>query len=278
MLEIGYHVSIAGEMDLAFDRAREIGCTAMQVFLGNPRGWGAKELTEEEVGLFREKLKKFGPSRMFAHMAYLPNIASPNAFAYRKSLEALRFSLERCNLLGIRFLVTHLGSHLGEGKESGLRRAAVAVGKAEDVLGKVTLLLENEAGQRNTIGSRMEDLAELQLIIRDGPGGIRVGFCMDTCHLFEAGYDIGNAKVLSGVFEVIDSRDVRVIHLNDARYPLGRALDRHANIGQGYIGKEGFRTFLNHPAVRGKPLIMETPSRALATDRGQIRLVRRLAQ
>ena len=273
MTDIGYHVSISGSIGLAFGRAAMIGCTAMQIFLGNPRGWGAKELTEKEIKDFRAKGRKFGASKVFAHMAYLPNIASPNELAYGKSVEALDFSLRRCNALGIRYLVTHLGSHLGQGKELGFRRAAEAIGRMEGVSGGVTLLLENEAGQRNSIGSRVEDLAELKARIRDRAPGVRLGFCMDTCHLFEAGYDIGSKEVLSEIFEVINSGDVRVIHLNDARYPLGRALDRHENIGLGCIGEAGFRTFLNYPVVAGKPLIMETPSRSLLEDRRQIRLV-----
>jgi deoxyribonuclease-4 len=273
MFRIGYHVSIAGSIDLAFDRALMIGCTAMQVFLGNPRGWGAKELTGEEINGFRAKGRKFGASNVFAHMAYLPNIASPNESAYRKSVGALEFSLRRCNRLGIRYLVTHLGSHLGEGKELGFRRAADAIAQTRGVSGDVTLLLENEAGQRNTIGSKVEDLAELRSTIQDRAGGTRVGFCIDTCHLYEAGYDVSDEETLSGIFGVIDPDEVRVIHLNDARYPLGSALDRHENIGVGYIGKAGFRTFLNHPAVAGKPIIMETPSRSLQEDRQQIRLV-----
>lgn len=278
MLRIGYHVSIAGGMDLAFDRAMAIGCTAMQVFLSNPRGWGAKELTVEEAGEFRRKGRKFGASQVFAHMAYLPNIASPNEFAYRKSVEALEFSLRRCNLLGIKYLVTHLGSHLGMGKELGFRRATEAICRMEGAVGNVSLLLENEAGQRNSIGSTVEDLAELRARIRDRARRIRIGFCMDTCHLFEAGYDIGREEVLSKIFEVIDPDDVHVIHLNDARYPLGRALDRDENIGRGYIGKAGFETFLNCPAVLGKPMIMETPSRNLGEDRRQIRLVESLVR
>lgn len=278
MLRIGYHVSIAGSMDLAFDRAETIGCTAMQVFLSNPRGWGAKALTEEEVSEFRAKGRKFGASEVFAHMAYLPNIASPNEFAYGKSIDALELSLKRCELLGIRYLVTHLGSHLGRGKELGFDRAVEAIGRMEGIARNVTLLLENEAGQRNSIGSRIEDLAELRDRIRARARGISVGFCMDTCHLFEAGYDIGSRKVLSEIFGIVDPDDVRVIHLNDARYPLGRALDRHENIGSGYIGEAGFRTFLNYPEVAGKPMIMETPSRSLREDRRQIRLVESLVR
>jgi deoxyribonuclease IV len=278
MLRIGYHVSIAGSMDLAFDRASMIGCTAMQVFLSNPRGWGAKTLTENEIEEFRAKGRKFGASQVFAHMAYLPNIASSNEFAYKKSVEALESSLRRCDLLGIKYLVTHLGSHLGQGREVGFDRAVEAIGGTEGIARNVTLLLENEAGQRNSIGSRVEDLAELRSRIHERASGIRVGFCMDTCHLFEAGYDIGSEKVLGGIFDAIAPGDVHVIHLNDARYPLGRALDRHENIGLGYIGKAGFRVFLNYPSVAGKPMIMETPSRSLQEDRRQIRLVEGLVR
>jgi deoxyribonuclease-4 len=276
MLRIGYHVSIAGSMDLAFDRAAMIGCTAMQVFLSNPRGWGAKQLTEYEIEEFRTKGRKFGASQVFAHMAYLPNIASPNEFAYRKSAEALESSLRRCDLLGINYLVTHLGSHLGQGREIGFDRAVEAIGGMEGIAKNVTLLLENEAGQRNSIGSRIEDLAELRSRIRERAKGIRVGFCMDTCHLFEAGYDVGSKEVLAEIFDVIDPDDVHVVHLNDARYPLGRALDRHENIGLGYIGKAGFKVFLNYPSIAGKPMIMETPSRSLQEDRRQIGLVESL--
>lgn len=278
MLRIGYHVSISGSMDLAFDRAAMIGCTAMQVFLSNPRGWGAKQLPAEEIAEFRAKGRNFGADQVFAHMAYLPNIASPNEFAYKKSTVALESSLRRCDLLGIRYLVTHLGSHLGEGKEVGISRAVEAIGQMEGIAKGVTLLLENEAGQRNSIGSTIEDLAELRSRIRDRTRGIDTGFCMDTCHLFEAGYDVGSRKVLSEVFDVIDMKDVRVIHLNDARYPLGRALDRHENIGRGYIGRSGFETFLNYPGIADKPMIMETPSRSLREDRQQIRLVEGLVR
>lgn len=278
MLRIGYHVSIAGSIDLAFDRAKEVGCTAMQVFLSNPRGWSVKTLEKEEIQAFRAKDRSFGIAPVFAHMTYLPNIASPNNSAYKKSVAALESALQRCDLLGIRYLIIHLGSHLGKGREVGFDRAIGALREVENRDKEIMLLLENEAGQRNSIGSRLEDLVDLHARISKEVNEIDVGFCLDTCHVFEAGYDIRNKEVVSEVFDELGEENVRVIHLNDARFDLGRAVDRHENIGLGFIGKDGFRTFLRHKAVRGKPLIMETPMRSTRTDRQEIDLVRRLVK
>jgi deoxyribonuclease-4 len=276
MLRIGYHVSITGSIDLAFDRAREIGCTTMQIFLSNPRGWNIKELGESEIKSFREKGRSFGVAFVFAHMTYLPNIASPNQSAYAKSVDALKSALQRCNILDIRYLVLHLGSDLGKGKEAGFERAVIAIKKVESYAKRVTLLLENEAGQRNSIGSKLDDLVELKKRINRQVSGVDVGFCLDTCHAFEAGYEIGKKEVASEIFDALGKENVHLIHLNDARYELGRGVDRHENIGFGFIGREGFRTFLNHKAVIGKPLIMETPMRSFGTDREEIDLVKSL--
>ena len=276
MLRIGYHVSIAGRVDLAFDRAREIGCTAMQVFLSNPRGWGAKELATEEIDAFRSKSRDFGISPVLAHMTYLPNIASPNGFAYKKSLEALDFTLGRCRELGIKHLVTHLGSHLGKGNEVGFSRIVSAFSATSGAAKGVSILMENEAGQRNSVGSRLKDLSEIHGRVRDEVPDLDVGFCIDTCHLFEAGYDIRKAEVVGEVFDALGRANIRAIHLNDARYELGRGLDRHENIGEGHIGTAGFRAFLNYSGVKGLPMIMETPRRSPSRDIQQIRLVKRL--
>lgn len=278
MLKIGYHVSISGRIDLAFDRAREIGCTTMQVFLSNPRGWGAKKLSSEEIDAFRSKSRSFGISPVLAHMTYLPNLASTNEFAYKKSVETLDFTLRRCRTLGIRHLVTHLGSHLGKGREEGFARIISALKSSATQARGISLFLENEAGQRNSIGSRIEDLSELRAMILDEAPGIDVGFCVDTCHLFEAGYDIRKKEVIGAVFDALGRRNIKAVHLNDARYELGRGLDRHDNIGKGYIGRKGFAEFLSFGFVRRLPIIMETPVRDPETDRQQIALVKRLAK
>jgi deoxyribonuclease-4 len=278
MLRIGYHVSISGRIDLAFDRAREIGCAAMQVFLSNPRGWGIKILTNDEIAAFRSKSISFGVSAVLAHMTYLPNLASPNEFAYKKSLEALDFALDRCRTLGIRHLVTHLGSHLGKGREAGFARIISALRSSAGGAKGVSILLENEAGQRNSIGSHIEDLSELRARIVDEAPELDVGFCIDTCHLFEAGYDVRRNDVIGGVFDALGRRNIKAIHLNDARYDLGRGLDRHENIGEGYIGRKGFAEFLSFEFVRKLPIIMETPVRGPEIDRQQMALVERLAR
>ncbi len=274
MLRIGYHVSISGGLDQAFGRAREIGCTAMQIFLSNPRGWDLKELGKEEKESFISKINGPEISPVVVHMPYLPNIASPNDAVYGKSVDALDAALRRCGTLGIRHLVTHLGSDLGKGKEAGLARAVKAVAKVKESVGEVALLLENEAGQRNSIGSRLDDLVVLrEMMDKEGVG---VGFCLDTCHVFEAGYDIRNTEAISEIFDTLGKENIRVIHLNDAKFDRGKGLDRHENIGRGFIGKEGIGTFLNHKAVRGKPLIMETPMMVPGNEFDEMALVKSL--
>jgi deoxyribonuclease-4 len=248
----------------------------MQIFLSNPRGWSVKELGSAEIAAFRKKGADFGMANVFAHMTYLPNIASPNEAAYRLSVGALRTALVRCNTLGVRRLILHLGSHLGQGKEIGFGRAVKAIASVKEEIGGVTLLLENEAGQNNSIGSTLADLTHLRVRMGE-EAGVEVGFCLDTCHAFEAGYDLRDAGIISDAFEELGVENVGVIHLNDAKYDLGKASDRHANIGYGFIGKEGFRTFLNHKAVRGKALIMETPMRGPSRDGKELELVRSLA-
>jgi deoxyribonuclease-4 len=273
LLRIGYHVSISGSVDFALDRAREIGCTCMQIFPSNPRSWAVKELDEEEMERFRRKQKSYGISPVFAHMPYLPNLASPRDEVYDKSRGALAAALERCNLLRIRYLIVHLGSHLGSGAEAGRERVASAISEAEKRRGNVTILLENEAGQRNSVGSRLEELVSIYNRVDRGS----VGFCLDTCHVFAAGYDIRKKEVAQEVVETLGIERIHCLHLNDSRYPLGSKLDRHADIGFGHIGKKGFETFLGCEGIAEKPMVMETP--LVDTPRGaagELRLVRKM--
>lgn len=269
MLRIGYHVSISGSMDLAFDRAREIGCTAMQIFPSNPRGWEIKALGDGERKNFIEKSKKFDIRPIVAHMPYLPNLSSPKKPVYEKSKKALKLAIERCNTLGIQYLVLHLGSSLGEPKQDGIRNAADAVAAHIDSIAGC-VLLEDQAGTRNSVGSELEDLVS----IRDRIASKKVGFCFDTCHAFAAGYDVRSAEVLDRIGKVLG--DIQVVHLNDAKYGLGSHRDRHENLGLGYIGKEGLKAILSHKGFRDKPLIMETPFNPLLPLGYEIGLVRKL--
>jgi deoxyribonuclease-4 len=255
MLRLGYHVSIANGISLAFDRAKQEGCTAMQIFLTNPRGWRISYIPEEEIAAFVEKSKSFDIKPVVAHMPYLPNLASPNKSTFSKSIDSLKANIYICNKLGIKYLVAHLGSHLGEGKEKGMKNLAEAISSVEDLLGNTMILLENEAGQRNSIGSSMEDLSEIRRLVASK----NVAFCLDTCHLFAAGYDLGNRKVLERIDREIGFKNVYLFHLNDAKYELGSCLDRHENIGLGCIGTKGFSEFFAYKGINSKPFIMETP-------------------
>ncbi|HUB92728.1 MAG TPA: deoxyribonuclease IV [Candidatus Saccharimonadales bacterium] len=253
MLRIGYHVSVAKSIDLAFDRAAEMGCTAMQIFVSNPRGWEVKDIPEEDVGNFIGKSKTFDVDPVVAHMPYLPNLGSTGEATHKKTTETLDKTIRLCSELGIKYLVTHLGSHLGKGTETGIRNVIAAINQA-DGLGRVKLLLENTSGSTNSIGSTVEELAA----IYDGVSG-KVGFCLDTCHLFAAGYDIRKAETMDEIYGKVGMKNVNLFHLNDTKFDLGSHLDRHENIGKGFIGAEGIRKFLSHKGVKEKPMILETP-------------------
>lgn len=271
VLRLGYHMSISGSLDLAFDRAHEIGCNCMQIFLSNPRAWSMKELGEDDIERFRAKGKSFGVSPVFAHMPYLPNLASPREYVYKKSAEALREAMERCEALEVRYLIAHLGSTLGTDESAAFDRVVEAVQSAQSVSANTRILLENEAGQRNSVGSKLEELVQLY----DAIGSSNVGFCVDTCHLFAAGYDIRKREVVNEIIGALGTSRIHAIHLNDAKYPLGSGLDRHESIGFGSIGGKGLRTFLGSAAVEDKPLIMETPREKSSTE-SELRLVRKL--
>lgn len=280
MVMVGCHVSIAGSIAFAVERARERGCDTFQIFSRNPRGWKAKDLDPDSVDAFRTAMSASGLGPVVDHMPYLPNPASPDDEIYEKSVEALTRELQRCALLGIPYLVTHLGHHRGAGAEAGQKRVVAAVNRALADAGEggVMLLLENTAGEKNSVGTTAADLSR----ILDGlDAAERVGICFDTCHAFAAGYDLRTAEGVDAVFgeleDLIGLARLRVVHLNDCKGALGSGLDRHEHIGLGSIGEEGFRHILRHPAVRGLPLICETPVDERRDDLGNIAKVRELA-
>jgi deoxyribonuclease-4 len=213
-------------------------------------------------------------------MPYLPNLASARDEVYQKSVQALALELERCRILGISYLVTHLGSHLGAGRESGMERIVSALEAAlEGESGRTVLLLENSSGTRNSVGSSFQEIAT---IIDSLPQEKeRIGVCLDTCHLHAAGYDLRSSQALESVLEqfrdCIKMEHLRLIHLNDCRGGLGAHLDRHEHIGLGQIGEEGFRAVLSHPALSGLPMILETPQDSRRDDLGNLETARHLA-
>jgi deoxyribonuclease-4 len=276
MMLLGAHVSISGAIHMSVDRAVELGCTTFQIFTRNPRGWTYTKLKKAEVDEFRRKSEAAGFRVAMAHMPYLPNIASPKKDIYEKSVRSLVAELERCGALGLELLVVHVGSHLGAGLEKGVEQVANAVNRAvEAVDNQVKVLLENMAGQRNSCGSRFEDIAEILSRVKNAD---RVGVCLDTCHLLAAGYDIRSEEAVDATIsrfdKVVGLNRLWAVHLNDSKGALGSGLDRHEHIGMGNIGENGFKAFINHPAIRDKPMVIETPEDErgnYATDLAKLR-------
>ena len=275
---IGFHISIEKSLDLAFDRAQEIGCTTFQIFTRNPRTWRFKPLKEDQTEAFRGKRKKSNFKFLVAHMPYLPNLASPDKATMKASRLSLCEEVKRCDALGIDYLVTHLGSHLGGGTVLGVKNVSDAVNQAlASSDGGTTILLENMAGQKNSVGSRFE---ELRLILDRVKMAERVGVCLDTCHAFASGFDLSGAEAVSqsmAVFEDSVGYDsIKVIHLNDSKGGLGSNLDRHENVGKGKIGVKGMKAFLHYKGITERPLIMETPYDDLKGMKQSLSLVRSL--
>jgi len=273
------HVSISGTLDQAPDRARELECDTFQMFTRNPRGWNFSKLNQDEVKEFRRKNSTYNLAPVVTHMPYLPNLSSPKKAIYNKSVKSLVAEVERSSTLGIPYVVTHLGSHLGKGQETGLERLVSAINIAfEQNKNDVMLLLENTAGTKNSMGSTFE---EIQRIIDGVEDKERVGICLDTAHAFAAGYDIRTPNGVNATMKKFDSAlglaHLKVIHLNDSKVPLGAGRDRHEHIGLGYIGEEGFRALFKQDAVQGLPFIMETPIDERRDEAGNIKKVRELS-
>ncbi len=279
-LKVGMHVSIAGTIDQAVDRAVESHCDTFQIFTRNPRGWKVSKLEPEEVESFKLKLRQHKIGPVVSHMPYLPNLSSPKDDFYEKSVEALVGEVDRCTALKIQYIVIHLGSHLGYGREAGLKRLVGALNRATPkIKGDLKILLENTAGQANSMGSKFEDLRE---IIDQSRHPKRLGVCLDSCHLYASGYDLHTSKSVKATMErfneVVGVDELKVVHVNDSRNGLGSGLDRHEHIGMGYIGEEGFKALLHYPSISELPLILETPIDERRDDQENLKLVRELGK
>jgi deoxyribonuclease IV len=259
---LGAHEGIAGGVSKAFARAEADGADCLQIFTRNARGWAAKPLDDDEVQAFRSEARRTRKP-VAAHSSYLINCASPDRSIRKKSWAALGDELERCERLGIPALIFHPGSH---GKESeGIRLVGEAMTRAlENVPGKARLLVETTAGQGDSIGWRFEQVAALRDAV---PGRMRrrVGVCVDTCHVWSAGYDIssdeGYERTLDELEEVVGLSNVEAFHLNDSKKPKGCRVDRHEHIGQGTLGLRPFRHLVNDPRFAEIPGFVETDSR-----------------
>ena len=276
-------MSISGGISNSVDNAVKIGCSAFQIFTRSPRQWKTKELTSHETNIFKEKLgsSPIGPESVVVHMPYLPNLSAPTSEMYEKSISVLTDEITRCNMLGIPYLVIHLGSHLGQGSKNGINQLVNACTKslhAYNDLGlsrnRVKILLENSAGQKNSIGSQIEEIQSIFNIL----GKNDYGLCIDTCHLFAAGYDLSTESGVSALIDNIDSNlgieNIKIIHLNDSKGDLGSNLDRHYHIGLGKIGQSGLRYLVNYKKLTKVPFIMETPIDPVRNDLDNIEFVR----
>jgi len=281
-VRLGLHVSIAGSVDLAVGRAVEKGCDAFQIFSTNPRGWRARAISGPEAQRFIAGRRRAGLAPAVSHMPYLPNLASSRQEVYVRSVQALQEEMQRCRMLDMDYLVLHLGSHLGAGREGGLERIVQALRAAfSGDFGRTVLLLESSAGSKNGIGGRFEDLAAILDQLAESTARRRLGVCLDTCHLHAAGYDLRSQAALDGTLDelvgLMGLDRVGLVHLNDCKSDLGSHLDRHEHIGLGRIGLEGFRAVLSHPALSGLPMILETPVDSRRDDLGNLLAARELA-
>lgn len=263
---------------MAVDRALKLGCNTFQIFTRNPRSWQQGALSEGSIQLFREKLSSSNLVLPLIHMPYLPNIASPVDQTYNRSVEVLTEELRRSSLLGVPYVVTHVGSHLGSGIKRGMARVVDACNKALELSGgSSTILLENTAGTRNSVGSTFEHLNEM---IRRIKPQKRIGICLDTCHAFAAGYDLRTVydvrHTLGLLRSIIGMEFLKAVHVNDSKGSLGEGLDRHEHLGMGLIGERGLRALLNQNPLRKIPAIIETPIDGRKDDVGNLQKLKEL--
>jgi len=262
MLLIGSHVSISGGLHKAFPIAKEIGCTAMQIFTKNASQWNARPLQENDIDVFKTAWQASGIACVVAHDSYLINLGTPDDELLAKSRTAMLIEVQRCEQLGIPYLVMHPGSHVGSGEEAGLRRVAESFDEIHHQTEgfQTQILVETTAGQGTNLGYQFEQIARIFEQVRSPE---RLGVCFDTCHAFAAGYDIRTEAAYRDTMAAFDRliglNRLKAIHLNDSVKPLGSRVDRHDAIGSGHIGIEGFRWLMNDARLADVPKILETP-------------------
>jgi len=284
MLLLGAHLSVAGGVHRSVELARRLRCNCLQIFVKNQRQWHAPPLHPEHVRAWFDALENCRPSieHIVAHSGYLINPASDSAAVRRKSVRALRDELRRCRQLQIDRLVLHPGSHRGQGMHTGIELVVAALEQVlTDDTGRTKILLETTCGAGHGIGSRLEEIAGIMSACKCSE---RVGCCLDTCHLFAAGYELSPRtrfkRLVREIDRLIGTDRVGCIHINDSAGALAGKLDRHQHIGRGEIGLEAFRYFLTEPKFAKVPKIIETPkgpAGKLDYDRRNLRTLRRLA-
>ncbi len=278
---LGAHESIAGGFDKAIERGLKVGCDTLQIFSKSNNQWAASAIQPEDAKRFQQAAKQSGIGPVFSHTAYLINVGSPEKENWEKSREALKVELERAATLGLSFIVLHPGSRKETDEAACLQRIAEAVAWVIDKTkgSPVRVLYEIAAGQGSSVGYSFEHLRDL-LRLTDRPD--RTGICLDTCHMFAAGYDIRTKAAYEKTFgemdRIVGIRNIRAVHLNDSKKELGCRVDRHEHIGKGSIGLEAFRCLMNDARFRDVPMVLETPKdeETLAEDMENLRVLRGL--
>ncbi len=259
MQYIGVHLSISGGTYRALEKAKELNIQAVQIFLKNSNQWKAKPYTEDDIQKFRTAQSRVPDIRIFAHTGYLINLAGTGE-TYRRSLDALIDEHNRSYLLGIRYLVLHPGSHGGRGLQHGIEMIAESLSRILSRHKHIKILLETTAGQGSSVGWRFE---QIRSIIDKTTHPDMLGVCLDTCHVFAAGYDISTKKNFDSTVQEFDDilgiENLKLIHLNDSKGICGSRIDRHEHIGKGRIGTKGFSFLLNDPRLKHIPKVLETP-------------------
>lgn len=267
-MRLGVHVSIAGGVDLAIERGVALKCDAIQIFNKNNNQWKAFAIADEIVTRYKQNLKNCGIRPVVSHASYLINLATSDQALWEKSRDSFAEELERCDRLGIPYLVIHPGSHMGAGEDYGCARVAEALNEiyARKKIKCVTTI-EQTAGQGNHIGYKFEHLAAIRKGMNDKK---KFAVCFDTCHLVAAGYDYSTPEKYAAMMDtfnkIVGLRFLKVVHFNDSKTPLGSRVDRHDHIGRGTVGKNGFRAFLTDERLADIPGILETPTDGTGKD------------
>ena len=278
----GAHQSIAGGVHKSIERGKQATCDTIQIFNKSNNQWRAAKLQPDDVDRFFELIEGTGVTVATSHTSYLINIASPDEPLNRKSYRSLKEEMERCETLKIANLVMHPGSHVGSGEEAGMNKIAENINRLFDELSNnhVTLLFETTAGQGTNLGYSFDQLA--YMIDRVGNKN-QIGVCLDTCHIFAAGYDLvdprGYKKTMKSFDEIVGLDRLKIIHVNDSKKEFGSRRDRHQHIGQGFIGLDGFRNVVNDRRLKKIPMILETPKgEDLAEDIENLKVLRSLVK
>lgn len=290
-MPLGAHLPTSKGFEAALRQAQELNCDCLQIFSKSPRQWNASALDESKAAAFRQAWQKSNFAPLVVHDSYLINLAAPDDEIRRKSIRAMIDEVERAELLGCDFLVTHCGAHLCRdmgslfddgltGEQQGLRRLAQSLSHVLEATpeARVKIALENTAGQGTCLGGPFEHVAQVMQEV----GSERLVMCFDTCHAFAAGHDLPNEleNVLANLEATVGLHRLAVVHLNDSQGALGGHLDRHAHIGEGQIGREAMQRILTHPALRDKPFILETPETEtmIATNLNTVRTLQGVLQ